>query len=414
MLQKIIHLNICLIIFLLPLYLVRFKISWIPVTLLELMIYGLFLLWLVQKMVALRPCLQNTDRMGVPILLIFLGVTIATLFSTDIQTSAGIWKGLFLVPLIFLVVLIDNLKNSKQVKQVMLALFLSGAGVSLIAFFYWLNKNLTYDGRLQAFYLSPNHLAMYLSPCLIIGLALWQFAKKRWQKIFLVTCYTLYAICLYLTYSFGAWLGMIVALIFIITASGQKKKVVFCLLTSLVILLVICVLFNQTTNQKLQSFLDFSYPSLKSRLVIWQSAWEIIKDHPLVGIGPGMFQKYYLDYQEKFKPYLEWAVPQPHNIFLAFWLQTGLLGFFGFLWLIAVFFRQTRRSQIPNTKYQILNTILVASMFYILIHGLVDTPYWKNDLAVVFWLIIALSYKASHLFVQRKGGNLLEEIKAGH
>ena len=29
-------------------------------------------------------------------------------------------------------------------------------------------------------------------------------------------------------------------------------------------------------------------------------------------------------------------------------------------------------------------------MIYILAHGLVDTTYWKNDLSVVFWIIIGL------------------------
>ena len=27
------------------------------------------------------------------------------------------------------------------------------------------------------------------------------------------------------------------------------------------------------------------------------------------------------EYQKHFPPYLEWAVPQPHNLYLAFWLQ---------------------------------------------------------------------------------------------
>jgi hypothetical protein len=27
---------------------------------------------------------------------------------------------------------------------------------------------------------------------------------------------------------------------------------------------------------------------------------------------------------------------------------------------------------------------------YILVHGLVDTTYWKNDLAVMFWIIIGM------------------------
>jgi len=35
---------------------------------------------------------------------------------------------------------------------------------------------------------------------------------------------------------------------------------------------------------------------------------------------------------------------------------------------------------------------------YILIHGLVDTTYWKNDLSIIFWLVIVLGYKANRLF----------------
>ena len=142
--------------------------------------------------------------------------------------------------------------------------------------------------------------------------------------------------------------------------------------------------------------LDFSYPSIKSRLVIWQSAWEILKDHPLIGIGPGMFQKYYLDYQPRFEPYPEWAVPQPHNIFLAFWLQTGLLGLIGLVWLLAVFFRETKKGLNPG-QGSILMIILMAAMIYVIVHGLVDTTYWKNDLAIIFWLITALANRVNHL-----------------
>ena len=151
-------------------------------------------------------------------------------------------------------------------------------------------------------------------------------------------------------------------------------------------------------SNKFQGFVDLSYPSLKSRLVIWQSAWEITKDHSLIGIGPGMFQEYYLDYQPRFKPYLEWAVPQPHNVFLAFWLQTGLIGLIGLIWLLIVFFRNCiKYLKVSDSKIKILNFILLSVMAYILIHGLIDTTYWKNDLSVMFWLITALSYRVGHL-----------------
>lgn len=40
--------------------------------------------------------------------------------------------------------------------------------------------------------------------------------------------------------------------------------------------------------------------------------------------------------------------------------------------------------QLPATSY------LMASMSAILVTGLVDTPYIKNDLALFFWLLLAL------------------------
>jgi hypothetical protein len=33
----------------------------------------------------------------------------------------------------------------------------------------------------------------------------------------------------------------------------------------------------------------------------------------------------------------------------------------------------------------------LASFTYIMIHGLVDVPYFKNDLSLMFWIFIALT-----------------------
>jgi len=402
--QKIINFGIYLIALSLPLYLVQFRIFWIPTNLLELMIYGLFVLWLAKVVISrtrLKISLEDKSWFYA-VFLIFLGVTISTLFSVDLEKSAGIWKGWFIVPLFFGVVLIDSLKNKAQIKNLILALTLSGVAVAWLALFYWGSNQLTYDGRLRAFYLSPNHLAMYLSPILILSFYLYFCFKRKLPKIllFVVHCFLFFVI--YLTFSYGAWLGVVAALIFLLVIQRKGQGFIRPLI-GFILLLVVLSFIWQIPGQKFQAFLSFSRSSLESRLVIWQSALEIIKDHSLIGIGPGMFQKYYLDYQSKFKPYLEWAVPQPHNLFLAFWLQAGLIGLIGFNWLLVVFFRnglgalKTQYSKWPNhpKPSNILNSILLAAMIYILIHGLVDTPYWKNDLSIIFWLITALSYRVS-------------------
>ncbi|KKQ00231.1 MAG: hypothetical protein US09_C0017G0018 [Candidatus Moranbacteria bacterium GW2011_GWD1_36_198] len=93
--------------------------------------------------------------------------------------------------------------------------------------------------------------------------------------------------------------------------------------------------------------------------------------------------------QKYYPPYLEWAVPQPHNIFLAFWLQTGFLGFIGFLFLLLFTFT-TLWQQLKNKKNTALTAPLLGFFIYSILHGLVDTIYWKNDLAFLFWICLFL------------------------
>jgi len=111
----------------------------------------------------------------------------------------------------------------------------------------------------------------------------------------------------------------------------------------------------------------------------------MIERNPVFGIGPGNFQKTYLEYQKYFPPYLEWAVPQPHNLYLAFWLESGLSGLIGFIWLLVLFFRDNKKAREYNLETGLL---CLAIILYFLIHGLVDTTYWRNDMAVIFWAVI--------------------------
>jgi len=383
MIQKLINLFIYLIVFSLPLYLIHFKIFWIPITVLELMIYILFIFWLSYFIIKKEKFVNS--NLYFPIFLIFLGATISTLFSSNIQISAGIWKAWFVAPMLFFIVLINIIKTERQIRNIIISVVLSGFFVALIALLYWYRGNLTYDNRLQAFYNSPNYLAMFLSPILILSSYLFFVLKNKIAKMLLIIHCLLLITILYLTYSYGAWFGLIGSTFLLLMFSRIKKR--YFLLFFLIIIL--CISF-QVSSYKFQGFLDLSYPSLKSRLIIWQSSWEIIKDHSLIGIGPSMFQKYYLEEQVNFEPYLEWAVPQPHNVFLAFWLQTGLIGLIGFIWLIFLLF--------INYKSKILNSVILCVIISIIIHGLIDTTYWKNDLSVFFWLITALMSKVNHLF----------------
>jgi O-antigen ligase len=395
--------SLALVLFSAPLYLLKIIIVGLPLTVLELLILVIFIVWLIKKTKnhLLFDLFKKIDfgEIWLPILLILAGILIATMFSPDVKTSAGILKSWFVEPIIFGIVLIDTVGTKKQLGKLLHAILFSGTLVATISLVYLPTSQLTFDGRLRAFFLSPNQLAMYLAPSILICLGfLLQNENKQWRQA-AAWCALPLGVSFYFTFSYAAWFGVLVALaiMFFVFAKWQGDKTKKALLACLLLLAILIAIFGylQWKSPKLSDLLYSSRSSFQSRLMIWRSALEILKTHWFLGIGPGLFQKYYLAYQKYFPPYLEWAVPQPHNLFLAFWLQAGLLGFVGLVLLLINFFRKTLKNFF-KTKQPLL-LILAAVMIYILAHGLLDTTYWKNDLALIFWAIISLGYRAARL-----------------
>jgi O-antigen ligase len=71
------------------------------------------------------------------------------------------------------------------------------------------------------------------------------------------------------------------------------------------------------------------------------------------------------------------------------WLETGLLGLLVFLVSMVLWFRAVAK----KAKQQHAASVLgLAAMTAILIHGLVDTPLFKNDLMIIFFLVLAIPF----------------------
>jgi O-antigen ligase len=85
----------------------------------------------------------------------------------------------------------------------------------------------------------------------------------------------------------------------------------------------------------------------------------------------------------------------PHDMWLTTWSETGLLGllafaaiFFGLLW------RGWRAIARATDIYKPVVWGTTGALVLYLVHGLFDSPYWKNDLSVEFWLVAALQVVA--------------------
>ena len=102
----------------------------------------------------------------------------------------------------------------------------------------------------------------------------------------------------------------------------------------------------------------------------------------------------------------------PHNIFLNFWTELGLAGMVLFIWIIGKYLAisirnlklEIRNSKFKENKYLVIG--LMCSMVVVIIHGIVDVPYFKNDLAAMFWLLIAMMGFVN--LELRRGGRAVE------
>ena len=388
---------------LLFLYRVRFSLGEIRTNVLDgfllvAIVVLIFTLWKEKNRIQLPKMLLFGSGM------IFVGVFFSALQDGLSFRELGILKSWFVLPFVFGVFLVNIFRKKREQKYLLWGYVLGTFVVSVVSFLlFFEGSGVTYDKRLSGWYASPNELAMYTVPAILF---LWIDIRRRnalerhkIRGIFSYIAFVVLGVVLLLTQSYGGILSLSGGIIVFefLSFGGIRKETVkkwrkkaFSLFLFLGMLFFGCFLFfgeyigydSISPNER---------SSLASRMMIWQSAWDIGKDHFFVGIGPGNFQEYYLEYQQYYPPYLEWAVPQPHNIFLAFWLQGGILGLFGFFVIVGVSVCYLWK-EIQKQKKSDAHTLFLLSFFIMtIVWGLVDTPYWRNDLSVLFWMCIFMS-----------------------
>jgi O-antigen ligase len=367
----------------LPLYLVRFCVFGLPANVWEIGAMGVVLIW-VRQHLRVGHCLRREEIFGQkylkPFGIIFLGLLLATLANGNYAEGFGIIKSWLIIPFLFSWATLDVLDKGKS-RNILRASYLSVFLVAVVSWGYYFLGYVTYDGRLQAFFNSPNYLFMYLAPGIIIGCGFILSRKSLFGEsmFFRVVALLVMLFPAYETFSYAGWVAVATVIFWMLWANGKMRMKYFIILAGL----FLGLLFLQKDSNKFRDLIGFrERSSVSSRVMIWRSAGRMLEKDWFLGIGPGNFQKKYLEYQKYYPPYLEWAVPHPHSLYLAFWLYGGILGVGGFLYLAGLFFWEILSNRNGNQG----RLIFAGIIFYFFIHGIFDTTYFKNDLAVVFWL----------------------------
>jgi len=469
----------------LPSYLIRFNFFGLPSTLLEAMIWAVFLAWFLKnrghiiencklkighllKIENSKLKIDNRYPFDWEIVLWLILALMAAGMSGFSAASLGIWKAYFFEPaLLFIVIINTNQTNRERternylsLEKILWPLAISALAVSLLAIYQkftgqyidnpvWAAASIR---RVVSFFGYPNAVGLYLAPMVLVmtgwlcGTAKnFQFSIFNFQSIFNVKIFKpalitsvviLSVLSVYFARSKGALIGVTAGLVMFGLLAGRKIR-----WTTIIVLIVasLAVAAYQPARDLAMRNVKMTNLSGQIRKAGWSDTWRMLKDGKLLtGAGLANFQKTVASYHTEGIFYKDPSDPgaqrklvfneayrtahwqpleiflYPHNILLNFWSEIGLAGVLLFIWIILKYFglgistlviaapepqsRNMNETKIwipgqarnDRKEWKFFNIGLICAMVVILVHGLVDVPYFKNDLAVMFWLYVAM------------------------
>ncbi len=367
--------------------------------------------------------------------------------------ALGIWKAYFFEPALLYIMIINRFHNQylrligplavSAFAVSAFAIFQAAAGGVLVPPAFWNEAT----RRVTSIYPYPNAVGLYLAPIAMVltGYVFQKMSncrlpifdkifgikkegnaennKSHWELLFIASIPLLSLFAVYFAKSKGALLGLGVAGFIFACLAGRRTRIAAAIIF---LLAVTAALFVPILREKSVEQLTLSGLSGEIRKQQWRETWQMLTASPdnfIFGAGLAGYQSavkpYHQDgifynkdrdpdfrrkivlFDENYKRKY-WQPTEiylyPHNIFLNFWSELGLAGLVLFIWFFAklmissygAFRNPEPRIQIFSSDYRFIAIGILCSLVAIIIHGLVDVPYFKNDLAAMFWLLAAM------------------------
>ena len=238
---------------------------------------------------------------------------------------------------------------------------------------------------------------------------------RRIPALFCLGCM---GVCLLMTWSRGAWLGLIAAaLLFLFIWHRRAVWLIFAGIASIPILPYI---LPASIIGRFTSIGNLGDSSTSYRMYIWRASCEMIRDYGWtgIGIGEGAWGKVYPMYA-----YLGVeTAPHSHNLFMQIWIETGIGGLLIFVAVLFLLLQSVftlyrrlytaREVNCPGTmrdtagdstternrqdarnrsQIRIFTASLVCGIFAVLVQGMTDYAWYNYRVYLMFWLIVGLT-----------------------
>lgn len=137
--------------------------------------------------------------------------------------------------------------------------------------------------------------------------------------------------------------------------------------------------------------------STQSRITQMIVAAQVFADHPVVGVGPGVYRYYYIDYAKFVGIRAHQTLRQPHNLYLGIAAELGTVGLLSFAMIVGLTLYQLvrvrkRYAQACPDMAHMATGFVLAIVAYLATGMFLHFAYIR-----FFWLILALTSAASYV-----------------
>ncbi len=379
-------LGIILLFALLPTYLVRFSVGPIPSTLLE----GFVLITIaiaVLRSKAPPPyegggwgeVLNSLGWYRIPLALAVIAGIISTIIAPDILSALGILKAYIIEPILLAFVITSIMVERADIERIIDALVASATVVGVLAIL----QALTHVGipdawaiehRATSLFDYPNAVGLFIAPIMVMAMVRLftpsdSPLKKR--KTFTGGAVLLMLGGIFAAKTEAALVAIPVALAIIGLIAPLSARIKYGIVALSITGACAMSVFAPSIIQKI----TLHDSSGLVRRAQWSETLTMLADRPLLGAGLNGYPTALAPYHDA--TFYE-IFQYPHNIFLNVWSEMGLIGLIGLIVCAILVTRTTWRR-----KDDALILAFAAALLVMLIHGLVDVPFFKNDLAIL-------------------------------
>ncbi len=367
--------------FFLPAYVLRFSLLGFPTTVLELYLAFIFLFFTIAH--GKSGWQRAGTRIGIwrwPILTFSLVSFASVFWSLDLFSGLGLWRAFILEPLLVFFILPVILETQEDIALFLRNLYFTVIGISLWSLWQFVtgsgiphpwNVSIEEGRRATGPFPFPNAVALFVVPASALAAACF-IQKKSWLTGVAVFSGFLAVI---LAKSDGGLIALLAAVLVALLFSKWGRKWAIGMLLAGTLILATQPSIREPVIREVTIQ---SWPG-QVRLYIWRETRDLLRDRPVLGAGFGGYPTVFAEYHQATAIEI---FQYPHNILFNFWVEMGIFGVLAFGWILVTWLRGANRG-----NYLVIFAVLIA----ILVHGLVDVPYFKNDLAVMFWILIFLT-----------------------